>query len=149
MEQPIIDPIPKEVLKSELTAERQLRMTNKSNNEIYIVTAHNAPNVMREIGRLREIAFREAGGGTGKDCDIDEFDTAENCYKQLIVWNPEEQEIIGGYRYLLGTDWEIDAQGQPILATSHMFHFSQKFLDDYMPYTIELGRSFVSLPYQS
>ena len=149
MEQSIIAPIPKDVLLSELTSDLQLRMTNKSNNEIYIITAHNAPNVMREIGRLREIAFREAGGGTGKDCDIDEFDTAENCYKQLIVWNPEEQEIIGGYRYLLGTDWEIDAQGQPILATSHMFHFSQKFLDDYMPYTIELGRSFVSLPYQS
>ena len=149
MEQPIIAPIPKELLISELTPERQLRMTNKSNNEIYIVTAHDSPNVLREIGRLREIAFREAGGGTGKDCDLDEFDTCENCYKQLIVWNPEEQEIIGGYRYLLGTDWELGPDGQPILATSHMFHFSQKFIDEYMPYTIELGRSFVSLPYQS
>ena len=149
MEQPIIAPIAKEVLKSELTPDKQLRMTNKSNNEIYVITAHDAPNVMHEIGRLREIAFREAGGGTGKDMDIDEFDICENCYKQLIVWNPEEEEIIGGYRYLLGTDWELDAQGQPILATSHMFHFSKKFLDEYMPYTIELGRSFVSLPYQS
>ena len=149
MEQPNIAPVAKELLKSELTRERQLRMTNKSNNEIYVVTAHNAPNVMREIGRLREIAFREAGGGTGKEIDIDEFDICENCYKQLIVWNPEEEEIIGGYRYLEGTCWELDSEGQPLLATSHMFHFSQKFLDDYMPYTIELGRSFVSLPYQS
>jgi len=149
MEQPIIPPIPKEVLKTELTPEHQLRMTNKSSNEIYIVTAHEAPNVMLEIGRLREIAFREAGGGTGKETDIDEFDTCENCYKQLIVWNPEDEEIIGGYRYLEGTKWEIDEKGQPILATSHMFHFSEKFLKDYMPYTIELGRSFVSLPYQS
>ena len=149
MEQPIIEAIPVEVLKSELTPERQLRMTNKSHNEIYIVTAHNAPNVMQEIGRLREIAFREAGGGTGKSTDIDEFDTSENCYKQLIVWNPEAQEIIGGYRYLEGTKWEMDDKGQPILATSHMFHFSEKFLSEYMPYTIELGRSFVSLPYQS
>ena len=149
MEQSIIAPIPKEVLRSELTRERQLRMTNKSNNEIYVITAHDAPNVMREIGRLREIAFREAGGGTGKDCDIDEFDTCENCYKQLIVWNPEQQEIIGGYRYLEGTAWKLDDKGQPILATSHMFHFSEKFINDYMPYTIELGRSFVSLPYQS
>ena len=149
MEQSIIAPIPKEILLSELTPDRQLRMTNKSNNEIYVITAHNAPNVMREIGRLREIAFREAGGGTGKDCDIDEFDTSDNCYKQLIVWNPEAQEIIGGYRYLSGTDWELDDNGQPILATSHMFHFSEKFLRDYMPYTIELGRSFVALPYQS
>jgi hypothetical protein len=149
MEQEIIQPIAKEVLKSELTPDRQLRMTNKSHNEIYIITAHNAPNVMKEIGRLREIAFREAGGGTGKSMDIDEFDTCENCYKQLIVWNPEAEEIIGGYRYLLGTDWEYDEKGQPILATSHMFHFSEKFIKDYAPWTIELGRSFVSLPYQS
>ena len=149
MEQPIIQPIDKEVLKSELTPDKRLRMTNKSNNEIYIITAHNAPNVMQEIGRLREIAFREAGGGTGKEVDIDEFDTCERCYKQLIVWNPEAEEIIGGYRYLLGTDWEYDDKGQPILATSHMFHFSEKFIKDYAPQTVELGRSFVSLPYQS
>jgi hypothetical protein len=149
MEKEIIQPIAKEVLKSELTPERQLRMTNKSHNEIYVITAHNAPNVMKEIGRLREIAFREAGGGTGKDMDIDEFDICENCYKQLIVWNPEAEEIIGGYRYLLGTDWDYDDKGQPILATSHMFHFSEKFIKDYAPWTIELGRSFVSLPYQS
>jgi hypothetical protein len=149
MEQEIIQPIAKEVLKSELTPERQLRMTNKSHNEIYVITAHNAPNVMKEIGRLREIAFREAGGGTGKSMDIDEFDTCDNCYKQLIVWNPEAEEIIGGYRYLLGTDWDYDDKGQPILATSHMFHFSEKFIKDYAPWTIELGRSFVSLPYQS
>ena len=149
MEQEIIQPIDKGILKSELKPELQLRMTNKSNNEIYVITAHNAPNVMKEIGRLREIAFREAGGGTGKEMDIDEFDTCDNCYKQLIVWNPEAEEIIGGYRYLLGTDWQYDAQGQPILATSHMFHFSDKFIRDYAPWTIELGRSFVALPYQS
>jgi len=149
MEQEIIQPIDKEVLKSELTPERQLRMTNKSNNRIYVVTAHNAPNVMKEIGRLREVAFREAGGGTGKEMDIDEFDICENCYKQLIVWNPEQEEILGGYRYLEGTEWEMDEKGQPKLATSHMFHFSEKFLKEYAPYTIELGRSFVALPYQS
>ena len=149
MDQPIIAPISKELLLSELTPDKQLRMTNKSHNEIYIVTAHNAPNVMREIGRLREDAFREAGGGTGLDCDLDEFDTCENCYKQLIVWNPETSEIIGGYRYLMGTDWQMDDKGQPILATSHMFRFSEKFLREYMPYTVELGRSFVSLEYQN
>ena len=118
MEQPIIKPIDKEVLKAELTPDRQLRMTNKSNNKIFIVTAHEAPNVMLEIGRLREEAFREAGGGTGKECDLDEFDTCENCYKQLIVWNPDDEEIIGGYRYLEGTKWELNPQtGQPHLAT--------------------------------
>jgi hemolysin len=149
MEEEIIQPIDKALLKSELTPERQLRMTNKSNNEIYVVTAHDAPNVMKEIGRLREIAFRTAGGGTGKAMDIDEFDTMENCCKQLIVWNPEAEEIIGGYRYIFGSDWKIDANGQPILATSHMFHFSEQFMKDYAPYTVELGRSFVSLEYQN
>ena len=149
MEQEIIRPIAKQLLKEELTAERQLRMTNKSNNEIYVITAQDSPNVMKEIGRLREVAFREAGGGTGKSMDIDEFDTMDNGYKQLIVWNPEAEEIIGGYRYLLGTDVKVDDKGQPILATSHMFHFSDKFINDYLPQTIELGRSFVSLEYQS
>ena len=150
MEQEIIQPISKELLKSELTPDKLLRMTNKSHNEIYVVTAHNAPNVLQEIGRLREIAFRMAGGGTGKPLDLDEFDTCENCYKQLIVWNPEAEEIIGGYRYLYGSDWEIDEEThQPKLATSHMFHFSEKFIKEYMPYTVELGRSFVSLEYQN
>lgn len=146
---PIIAPIDKALLKAELTPDRQLRMTNKSNNEIYIIDAHCAPNVMLEIGRLREIAFREAGGGTGKEADIDEFDVCENCYKQLIVWNPECDEIIGGYRYLEGEDWEIDDNGQPKLATSHMFHFSEKFLREYKNQTVELGRSWVTLEYQS
>lgn len=145
----IIAPIPVDVLKSELTPDRMLRTTNKSKNEIYIVTAHNAPNVMKEIGRLREIAFRDAGGGTGKEADIDEFDTCEKCYEQLVVWNPDEEEILGGYRFLRGTDWEIGDDGQPKIATGHMFHFSDKFMNEYKNSTIELGRSFVSLPYQS
>ena len=149
MEEEIIQPIDKALLKSELTAERQLRMTNKSNNEIYVITAQNAPNVMKEIGRLREMAFRTAGGGTGKAMDIDEFDTMENGCKQLIVWNPEAEEIIGGYRYLFGSDWQVDENGQPKLATSHMFHFSKTFMQDYAPYTVALGRSFVSLEYQN
>ena len=145
----IIAPISKEVLKSELTPDRRLRFTNKSHNEIYIVTAHNAPNVMLEIGRLREIAFRAGGGGTGCSVDIDEYDTMANPYKQLVVWNPEAEEILGGYRYLCGDEVEFDEHGKPVLATAHMFDFSEKFLKEYLPYTIELGRSFVTLEYQS
>ena len=145
----IIAPISKEILKSELTEEKRMRFTNKSNNEIYVVTAHNAPNVMKEIGRLREVAFRAAGGGTGKSMDIDEYDIMPNPYKQLVVWNPEAEEILGGYRYLLGDEVEYDEHGKPILATAHMFEFSEKFLKEYLPYTVELGRSFVTLEYQS
>lgn len=149
MEEEIIQPISREKLKSELTPERRLRMTNKSHNEIYIFAAAEAPNVMKEIGRLREIAFRTAGGGTGKSMDIDEFDTMPNGCKQLIVWNPEAEEIIGGYRYLFGEDWQLKTDGQPNLAMSHMYRFSEEFMRDYAPYTVELGRSFVSLEYQN
>ena len=149
MPEEIIKPIDKDLIKSELTPNRLLRLTNKSHNEVYVFDAHEAPNLMNEVGRLREIAFRSAGGGTGKSKDIDMFDLMSNGYKQLIVWNPEDEEIIGGYRYIFGNNWTIDKSGQPILATSHMFHFSEKFMKEYAPYTVELGRSFVSLEYQN
>ena len=145
----IIAPIDREVLKAELTPERRLRTTNKSHNEIYIIIWKNAPNVLKEIGRLREIAFRAAGGGTGKSLDLDEYDLMENPYQQLVVWDPEAEEILGGYRYILGDEVEFDSEGKPILATAHMFDFSPKFLKEYLPTTIELGRSFVTLEYQS
>ena len=145
----IIPPVEKALLKAELTPEKRLRSTNKSSNEIYIVTAHDSPHVMQEIGRLREIAFSYYGGGTGKEVDIDEFDTMENAYRQLIVWSPEEEQILGGYRFLCGSDVRFDAQGKPILATAHLFDFSERFIKEILPYTVELGRSFVSLDYQS
>lgn len=147
--QDIIKPIDRAALKVELTKEKKLRSTNKSNNEIYIVTAHDSPNVMQEIGRLREIAFRYYGGGTGFPVDIDEFDTMEDAYRQLIVWSPEDEQILGGYRFLCGSDVKFDENGKPMLATSHLFNFSEKFNKEFLPYTVELGRSFVTLEYQS
>ena len=145
----IITPVEKEKIIAELTPERFLRNTNKGGNQIYIIDHRNAPDTMREIGRLREITFRLAGGGTGKEIDIDMFDMMENPCRQLIVWNPDAQEIIGGYRFILGEDICYDEQGRPVIASSHMFDFSPKFIEEYMPYTIELGRSFVVPEYQS
>lgn len=145
----IIAPIDIKVLKSELTRKKKLRNTNKGGNEIYVVTWQDSPNVVREIGRLREIAFRNSGGGSGMAMDLDMFDTMEKPYKQLIVWDPDAEAILGGYRYILGPDIRLDENGQPVLATSHMFGFSEKFIKEYLPYTIELGRSFVSPDYQS
>ena len=147
--EPIIAPVSVELLKAELTPAKKLRDTNKSRNEIYVINHHDSPNVMREIGRLRELTFRDAGGGSGLEMDIDEFDTMENPYQQLIVWDPEAEKILGGYRYILGSDIKLDENGQPLLATAHMFHFSEKFVREYLPYTIELGRSFVTPEYQS
>lgn len=149
MEQPIIEPVSTDILKSELTHDKLLRETNKGGNLIYIVDAHTSPNVMREIGRLREIAFRNAGGGTGKECDIDEFDLMDPPCRQLIVWDPEAEMILGGYRFIIGEDVAILPDGSPRIATGHMFKFSYRFLTEFMPNTIELGRSFVRLEYQS
>ena len=147
--EPIIDPISIDLIKAELTPAKKLRDTNKSHNEIYVINHHDSPNIMKEIGRLREEAFRDSGGGSGLSMDIDEFDTMEKPYEQLIVWDPEAEKILGGYRYILGHDIKLDGNGQPLLATSHMFKFSEKFIKDYLPYTIELGRSFVAPEYQS
>ena len=147
--QEVIQPIDRGILKAELTQQKMLRRTNKSNNEIYVVTAQNSPNVMQEIGRLREIAFRFYGGGTGQPVDIDEYDTMDDAYRQLIVWNPEEEKILGGYRFLCGSDVRFDDKGKPILATSHMFDFSEKFIKEYLPNIVELGRSFVALEFQA
>ncbi|VAW15307.1 Hemolysin A [hydrothermal vent metagenome] len=145
----IIAPVPKEEIKSELTPAKLMRKTNKGENEIYIVTHHDSPAVMREIGRLRELTFREAGGGTGKELDIDGYDTSEKPYKQLIVWDPDANEILGGYRYLICSEAAINDQGEIQLATSRLFHFSKRFHEEYIPYTLELGRSFVQPTYQS
>ncbi|MGL4332220.1 MAG: GNAT family N-acetyltransferase [Bacteroidales bacterium] len=147
--QNIIAPIDKELIMAELTPERLLRKTNKANNEIYVIDYHNAPNTVREIGRLREIAFRDAGGGTGMEVDLDEFDTMENPYQQLIVWNPDAEEILGGYRFLFGDQVEFDEHNHPKLAMAHLFHFSDTFINEYLPKTLELGRSFVRVEYQS
>lgn len=124
MNQKVIDPVDVSLIERELTPDRLLRDTNKGNNQIYVLDAHHSPAVMREIGRLREIAFRAAGGGTGKDCDIDEFDTMTPPCRQLIVWDPESKLILGGYRYITGSDIRMDENGRPRIATSHMFNFS-------------------------
>ncbi len=145
----IIAPVPKEALLAELTPDKLMRKTNKADNEIYIVTFQDSPNVMREIGRVREITFRDAGGGTGEDVDIDYYDTCSDPYKQLIVWDPQSFEIIGGYRYILCNDLPVDENGIVQLATTHLFNFSDRFVKDYLPYTLELGRSFVQPHYQS
>lgn len=145
----IIPAVEKELIIEELTAEKFLRKTNKGGNELYVVDYHNSPNILREIGRLREISFRTAGGGTGLKADIDEFDTCENPYQQLIVWDPDKQEILGGYRYFICTDKSCLVNGKVHLSTSEIFKFSDKFIDNYLPHMIELGRSFVQPQYQS
>lgn len=145
----IIPPVPLEALKAELSEERFIRKTNKAGNKIYIINAENAPNTMREIGRLRELSFRNAGGGTGLECDLDAYDTGDNAYQQLIVWDPDEKAILGGYRFFICDASKCIKNGEVKLATSKLFHFSEEFIRNYVPHMIELGRSFVQPKYQS
>lgn len=143
----IIPPVSKDLLFSELTKDRLLRRTNYGANEIYVFTHDQCPNLMRELGRLREITFRTAGGGTGKESDIDEFDISDDApYCQMIVWDPQHKQIIGGYRFILG-EYATDNPNAK-LATGHIFDYSDKFVNEYLPYTIELGRSFIQPSYQ-
>ncbi len=142
----IIDPVDRDLLKKELNKDTFVRVTNKGHNELYIIDHHDSPHTMREVGRLREVTFASAGGGTGKEVDIDEYDTSDNCYKQLIVWSPEDEQITGGYRFI---DCSTIMDTSPLqLSTGHYFNFSEKFLSEYLPYTIELGRSWVQPLYQ-
>lgn len=143
----IIDAIPTEIIKGELQRNGLVRLTRKGENEIYIVNIHNAPNVIQEIGRLREITFRASGGGTGLALDLDEYDTGEYAYEQLIVWSPEDEEIIGGYRFSFCKN-AVDDHGTIHLSTTHYFDFTERFVTEYLPYTIELGRSWVQPNFQ-
>lgn len=146
-EMPIISAVDRKLLKEELTPERFLRYTNNGDNLVYLVNYHNAPNVVQEIGRLRELTFRAAGGGTGMELDLDDNDTCENCYDQLITWNPEDEEIVAGYRVIMCKN-AIEADGSINLSTTHLFDFSEKFVKEFIPFTLELGRSFVQPMYQ-
>lgn len=141
--EPIIPPVNRSLILAELTEEKLLRKTNNGNNEIYVVTAQNSPNIMQELGRLRELSFRDAGGGTGAAVDIDDEDLAEEGYQQLFVWDPKAQEIVGGYRFIVSRTTHPKH-----MSTEHYFRFSDRFRNEFLPYTIELGRSFVQPHYQ-
>ena len=144
--QAIIPEVDRDLLEKELEG-HLLRPSNKADNLIYDITSHECPNVMREIARLREISYRDGGGATGREMDIDEMDTMPKPYHQLLVWDPTNRQIIGGYRYLLGSEAEI-RDGQPFITSAHLFHYSERFIREYLPKTIEFGRAFVQPMYQ-
>lgn len=145
----IIEPIDRKILREELTSDKMLRRTNAGENVIYLVDANDSPNMMLEIGRLREYTFRMAGGGTGEEVDIDEYDKGPTPFKQLIVWSEEHEELVSAYRYILGKDVPLDANGYPHTPTSKLFQFSEEFIQNQWQETIELGRSFVQPKYQA
>ncbi len=147
MTENLIEPIPTDKLLKELTKDIFIRPTNNASNEIYIFKGDDKPNLMAEVGRLRELTFRAAGGGTRKSLDIDEYDSGPYSYSQLIVWDPLENQLVGGYRFVM-VPQSRDETGHFHLSTTEIFTYTQKIKDKYFPFAIELGRSFVQPEYQ-
>ena len=147
--EPLGEAVPVEELMAELSSIGMLRKTNNANNEVYLFDHHSSSLLMHELGRIRELTFRHAGGGTGKALDLDEYDLdPDHPQKQLIIWDPDNREIIGGYRFIFPGKKE---KGFSVdrYASSAYFTFSPKFIRKYLPHTMELGRSFVRPEYQS
>lgn len=146
---PLIEPVDRRLIKAELNDRTFLRRTQKAGNEIYIINPQTAPHALLELGRVRELTFRATGAGSGKDVDLDHFDLEDPACYQLMVWDPDNEEIIGAYRFTLWAKATFHPNGQPYVNTEHLFHFSDKFIRDYMPYTIEMARAFIQPQYQS
>ncbi|MBQ6047139.1 MAG: GNAT family N-acetyltransferase [Bacteroidales bacterium] len=144
------EPVERQLLVKELKERHFLRKTNYGNKEIYVTTAHRSPNLMQEIGRLRELSFALQGGGTGNTMDIDEYDLLPEpyCYKQLFVWSPEDEEIVGAYRFIHGTNMMVRGDGTFATSAASEFQYSEEFVKEYLPYTVELGRAFVQPAFQ-
>ena len=110
---------------------------------VYALSSRQAPRVVREIGRLRELTFRASGEGTGKARDLDRFDAY---YTHLVLWNHERQEIAGAYR-ICNVQSVLHRYGMRGLYTATLFRFQPKFFAKVGP-ALELGRSFIHLDYQ-
>lgn len=141
-EKNIIHPVSRQLIKKELDNSDLLGKTSDEKN--IIMTDYDlAPNVLTEIARLREVTFRRVGEGTGKKLDLDEYD---KYYKHLVVWDDKALEIVGAYRIGLGKNIGRN-YGYKGFYTSTLFKFSDKFINDFLPNSIELGRSFVQKKY--
>jgi putative hemolysin len=143
-QKPVIPAIPREALEEEigrLSAEATL--LKAGDMRVLLAPAQTVPFTLREIGRLREVTFREAGEGTGRPLDLDPFDEH---YLHLLLWNDKEREVVGAYR--LGPSLELLPKfGVRGFYTNTLFAWKQQFLDRLGP-SVELGRSFVRAEYQ-
>lgn len=144
--QEIIPPVNKELLAAEVNALKQKGnlLLEQHQFEVYLSDdMSQTPNIIKEIGRLREVTFREVGEGTGMKHDLDEYDVY---YKQLILWDKEEHNIAGGYRLGPG-DYITQHYGIKGFYTRSLFKISEEILP-VLEKSVELGRSYVAKEYQ-
>jgi len=141
---PVEDAIPADFLAAEVAELPPKRLMVRSGDlAVYLAPAYDIPNVLHEIGRLREITFRAAGEGTGKALDLDVFDAT---YLHLFVWNEARREVVGAYR-IGRTDLLLQRQGIEGIYTATLFEYGEGFFERIGP-ALELGRSFVRQEYQ-
>lgn len=137
----IIHPVDRKLLNNEINSSEILYVADDG-KKVIITDYKNSPNLVEEIARLREITFRLVGEGTGAKKDTDKYD---KYYKHIVLWDPQELEVIGAYRFCLCKDI-LENQDVNALYTSTLFNFSDQFIS-YLPYAIELGRSFIQKKY--
>jgi putative hemolysin len=144
IQEPLAAPVASELLTKELeTLPEDRRLAENSDFAVYLGTAREMPQLLREVGRLRELTFRGAGEGTGKSRDLDSFD---EYYSHILLWHKSRQELVGAYR--AGNTAEILAErGVGGLYTSTLFRYDEKIFQRLGP-ALELGRSFVKPEYQ-
>ncbi len=142
--EPIVDPVPPELIEKEITALPPSQKLLESNEfDVYHAVKKQIPQLLHEIGRLREVTFRGTHEGTGKSIDLDHFD---EYYVHLFVWNREKKEIVGAYR-IGRTDNIIKRHGKKGLYTTTLFNIKSTLFDQISP-ALEMGRSFVRPEYQ-
>ncbi|TVR51188.1 MAG: GNAT family N-acetyltransferase [Spirochaetaceae bacterium] len=138
---PVANPVAPEHLRDEFSRLKPIREYKGA--EVYLFRAADAPAIMDEIGRIREVEYRKIGAGRNVERDIDHFDTDPDGYAQLVAWDPENAEIVGMYRFILGRT--VAHHGDlSALRTSTIFEFADEFVTEYLPRSIELGRSVVN-----
>jgi len=144
LQEPVADPIDPARLSQEIAQLPEDRcLTENGELAVYLGTSRETPNLLQEIGRLREVTFRQVGEGTGKSRDLDDFD---EYYWHLLLWNRKKQELAGAYR--AGSTAEIlPARGISGLYTSTLFRYDERLFQKLGP-ALELGRSFVRSEYQ-
>lgn len=138
---PLAPPVPRSALAEELGPDS--RIATFRGLEVHLVSGPDAPAALDEIGRIREQEYRRVGAGRGGERDLDRFDTVWPWYLQLVSWDPVEREIVAAYR-AIRCDWALRHGGVDALRTSSLFEFTERFVNDYLPATVELGRSVVN-----
>ncbi len=142
--EPVAEAVPRRALLKELEQFRPAQCLEENREfSVYLAEADCMPNLMQELGRLREITFRSAGEGTGKSIDLDGFDAY---YKHVLLWSKSHQELVGAYR--MGATTEILPRfGIAGLYTSTLFRYEPRVFEGIGP-ALELGRSFIRSEYQ-